>query len=355
MILKAVSSLTAMIIGVTGMYASGKDSVAHYLEKKGFIHYSLSDEIREECRLRKVKITRDNLISVANELRAKFGPRVLADRVRIKMKLQQGKNIVVTSIRNPEELRSLQEEKQFVLVNVHAEEKKRFEWLTLRAREEDPKTFKEFREKEKVEQSSDPTKQQLHKVITKANIVVHNEGTIEDLQGKVDKLLADLGKKFQEKRPGWDEYFMGIVDAVSKRATCDRGRTAVVIVRDKRILATGYVGAPMGLPHCDEVGHEMKKLVHEDGRTSQHCVRTSHGEVNAIALAARNGVSIERGTLYCKLAPCYNCAKMLINAGIIRVVCQKRYHSDQDTPELLRKAKVQLVVLDNTVEKYANQ
>ncbi|MEK6900897.1 MAG: deaminase, partial [Nanoarchaeota archaeon] len=117
---------------------------------------------------------------------------------------------------------------------------------------------------------------------------------------------------------------MGIVDAVSKRATCDRGRTAVVIVRDKRILATGYVGAPMGLPHCDEVGHEMKKLVHEDGRISQHCVRTSHGEVNAIALAARNGVSIESGTLYCKLEPCYNCAKMVINAGIVRVVCQKR-------------------------------
>ncbi len=344
-----------MIIGITGMYASGKDSVAHYLEQKGFIHYSLSDEIREECQRRKIKITRDNLISMANELRATFGPRILADRVRIKMKLQQGKNIVITSIRNPEELRSLQEENNFVFVRVDADAKQRFAWLSARAREEDPKTFKEFVEKEKIEQSSDPTKQQLHKVITKATIAIRNDGTKDNLHAKVDKVLADLEKKFREKRPGWDEYFMGIVDAVSKRATCDRGRTAVVIVRDKRILATGYVGAPMGLPHCDEVGHEMKKLVHEDGRISQHCVRTSHGEVNAIALAARNGVSIEKGTLYCKLEPCYNCAKMLVNAGIIRVVCQKRYHAGQDARELLKQAKVRLDVLDDRIEKYANQ
>jgi len=148
---------------------------------------------------------------------------------------------------------------------------------------------------------------------------------------------------------------MNIVDAVSKRATCDRGRTAVIIVKDKRILTTGYVGSPAGMPHCDEAGHQIKKMVHEDGRVSQHCVRTIHGEVNAIALAAKAGIAIDGATLYCKLEPCYNCGKMLVNSGIKRVVCRKRYHAAQDTRELLKTAGVKLEVLEEGVEQYSNQ
>ncbi|NYZ75484.1 cytidine/deoxycytidylate deaminase family protein [Candidatus Micrarchaeota archaeon] len=156
-------------------------------------------------------------------------------------------------------------------------------------------------------------------------------------------------------RPSWDEYFMGIVDAAAKRATCDRGRTAVVIAKDKIILMTGYVGSPMGLPHCDEVGHQMKKVTHEDGSVSQHCMRTNHAEVNAVALAAKKGVAIDGATLYCKLEPCYTCAKMLINAGIKRVVCQKRYHAAKETRELFKQAGIELVCLTEEVEKYENQ
>ena len=83
-------------------------------------------------------------------------------------------------------------------------------------------------------------------------------------------------------RPHWDDYFMEICDTVAKRATCGRGRSGCVIAKDNRILVTGYVGSPAGLPHCDDVGHQLKQMIHEDGSVTQHCVRTVHTEQNAI-------------------------------------------------------------------------
>lgn len=83
-------------------------------------------------------------------------------------------------------------------------------------------------------------------------------------------------------RPSWDEYFIEIMHASAKRATCDRGRSACVFVKDNQVLVTGYVGAPKGFPHCDEVGHQIKKVINEDGQISEHCVRTVHAEQNAI-------------------------------------------------------------------------
>ena len=158
-----------------------------------------------------------------------------------------------------------------------------------------------------------------------------------------------------EKRPDWDEYFMDIARAAAGRATCDRGKSGCVIARDKRLLTTGYVGAPVGLPHCDEVGHQMKTMVHEDGVQTQHCVRTSHAEENAIIQAARHGISLDGATIYCKMTPCYNCAKMIINSGIKRVVAEKDYHNGRDTKEIFRKAGIDLHIVNSDVEKYDNQ
>ncbi|RLE42841.1 cell division protein DedD [Candidatus Woesearchaeota archaeon] len=141
-------------------------------------------------------------------------------------------------------------------------------------------------------------------------------------------------------RPDWDEYFLGIVQEVAKRATCDRGRSACVVVKDKRILTTGYVGSPAGLPHCDDVGHQFKRVTHEDGTVSNHCVRTVHAEQNAICQAAKFGISLDGATMYCTMEPCYTCAKMIINAGIKRVVCLHRYHAGKDTEEVLKQAGV---------------
>jgi dCMP deaminase len=156
-------------------------------------------------------------------------------------------------------------------------------------------------------------------------------------------------------RPSWDEYFIHITRTVGERGTCDRGRIGVVLVKDKRILATGYVGSPIGIEHCDEIGHQMKKVTHEDGSVSQHCMRTSHAELNAICNAARYGIAIDGATSYGKFEPCHTCAKALINAGIKRVVCEKQYHAASDTRKLFEEAGVELMVVTPEVEYWPNQ
>ncbi len=156
-------------------------------------------------------------------------------------------------------------------------------------------------------------------------------------------------------RPTWDQYFMDITLAVAKRATCDRGRSGAVIAKNKQVLATGYVGAPAGLAHCDEIGHLMKTVTHGDGSTSQHCLRTTHAEQNAIVQAARNGVAIDGATIYCKMTPCFTCAKMIINAGIRRIVCEKKYHQGKESEDIFNEARVEVYYFDQTLEKYENQ
>jgi len=156
-------------------------------------------------------------------------------------------------------------------------------------------------------------------------------------------------------RPSWDEYFLALVEHVASRATCNRGRSGCVIVRDKRVLATGYVGSPPGLDHCDDVGHLIKKVVDEDGTIRQHCVRTIHAEQNAICQSARYGIPLEGAALYCKMEPCRVCAMLIISVGIKRVICRKRYHAAQDTREMFAKAGVELSVIDDEVEQYTNQ
>lgn len=157
------------------------------------------------------------------------------------------------------------------------------------------------------------------------------------------------------KRPSWDEYFMEIAKVVGKRATCNRGRSGCVIVRDRQILVTGYVGSPAGLPHCDDVGHKMQTVIHNDGRQTQHCVRTAHAEQNAILQAAKVGAKIEGATLYCKMTPCAVCARMIINAGIKKVICEKRYHAGEESEEMFRRVGIGLIFFDENVENYSNQ
>ncbi|MCU0329156.1 MAG: cytidine/deoxycytidylate deaminase family protein [Chitinophagales bacterium] len=146
-------------------------------------------------------------------------------------------------------------------------------------------------------------------------------------------------------RPNWDDYFLEIMDTVSKRATCDRGRAACVIVKDNQLLVSGYVGAPKGLPHCDEVGHLIKKVIHvdEDNRESQHCVRTVHAEQNAICQAAKRGVAIDGATLYCRMTPCRTCAMLIINCGISRIVCQQRYQLAEESEAMFREAGLVII------------
>jgi dCMP deaminase len=124
----------------------------------------------------------------------------------------------------------------------------------------------------------------------------------------------------EQKRIGWEHYFMNIAKEVATRATCDRKFVGAVIVRDKTILSTGYNGSIRGLPHCSTNGHEM-----ENG----HCVRTIHAEANAIVQAARNGVAIDGAEIYITASPCYNCFKMIANAGITKIYYQEFYRDER--------------------------
>jgi dCMP deaminase len=156
-------------------------------------------------------------------------------------------------------------------------------------------------------------------------------------------------------RPSWDEYFLDMTEHVASRATCDRGKCGCVIAKDKRVLATGYVGSPPKLAHCDDVGHLMKKVVDEDGTIRQHCMRTVHAEQNAICQSARYGISIEGGTIYTKMEPCRVCAMLIISVGISRVVCRRRYHAGHETREMFQNAGIELDVWHEETEQYQAQ
>jgi dCMP deaminase len=159
-----------------------------------------------------------------------------------------------------------------------------------------------------------------------------------------------MSEKYQ--RPSWDEYLMEVCQAVARRATCDRGRSGAVIARDGQILSTGYVGSPIGQPHCDDVGHRLKTMIHEDGHETQHCVRTVHAEQNAICQAAKQGTSIFGATLYCRMTPCRTCAMLIINCGIKRVVAEWRYKDCYESEEMFRMAQVELVYIHNEILRY---
>ena len=146
-------------------------------------------------------------------------------------------------------------------------------------------------------------------------------------------------------RPSWDEYFVEIARQVATRSTCLRRQVGAVIVKDKRILTTGYNGAPRGLAHCDVVGCLREKLNIPSGERQEIC-RGLHAEQNAIIQAALHGVSTEGGTIYVTHKPCITSAKMFINSGIVRVVCANPY-PDELARNILDEAGIPLEIWES--------
>ena len=144
----------------------------------------------------------------------------------------------------------------------------------------------------------------------------------------------------KKKRVSWEIYFMNIAAEVATRSTCDRKHVGAVIVKDKTILSTGYNGSIKGLPHCDEVGHEM---------VDDHCIRTTHAEANAIVQAAKNGVEINHAEIYITASPCYNCFKLIANVGVKSIYFLEFYREERII-EHAREAGIELIQLDETAE-----
>jgi len=143
------------------------------------------------------------------------------------------------------------------------------------------------------------------------------------------------------KRPSWDEYFMQITELVATRSTCLRRKVGAIIVKNKRILTTGYNGPPEGLKHCDQLGGCLRDKLGIPSGERQELSRAVHAEQNAIIQAAKLGISIDGGTIYVTNHHCFICAKMLINAGIKRIVYKEGY-PDEFAKGILKEAGIKV-------------
>jgi len=333
-----------MIIGLTGSMAAGKGTIADFLIQRGFQHYSVEYFLIQELKKRGMIVNKDNLNGVYKEMQVENGKEYVIDTL-YELAKKTGKDSVIESLNCVEEIELLKLKQNCFIVALDAAAHIRYERAMNKESEAGMMSLDEFLEAE--------DREKVMECVKLADFAIINEGTIAELKVKLSEAIEKFEGK--EKRPSWDEYFMEICKAVAKRATCDRGKSGCVIVKDKRLLVTGYVGSPKGIPHCDEVGHQMKTIVHEDGTRTQHCVRTTHAEQNAICQAAMVGIPIDGGILYCKMTPCSTCAKMIINAGIKKVICEKKYHAGKESEELFSQARIEIEFLEDTIEQYKNQ
>jgi len=325
-----------MIIGLTGKNGSGKGEVAAFLKARGFSYHSLSDVVREETKKRKKPLTRDNLIVVGNELRKKFGPDILARRILERLEID--KHYVVDSVRHPKEVEALRRRDGFALLNITAPSKVRFERLKTRGRENDPKTEKDFKQLEAKEgKSKTASDQQLDETLKLADYQIENASTLETLHQKVIETINQIAQK--KKRPDWDHYFLEIAKVVALRSNCIKRKVAAVIVKDKRIISTGYNGTPRGVKNCSEGGCPRCNQLTSSGTKLDECL-CSHGEENAITQAAYHGVCIKDSTIYTTFSPCLLCTKMIINSGIREVVFNENYPLGETAMRLLKEAGV---------------
>ena len=339
-------------IGITGTLGAGKGTIVDYLVKnKDFVHYSVRAFIIEEIKRRGLPVDRDSMTLVGNDLRAQHSPSYIVEQL-YQQAQASGCNCIIESVRTPGEVSALRDKPSFYLFAVDADPRVRYERVVLRGSETDHVSYETFIANEQREMSSeDPNKKNLKRCIEEADFCFDNGGSIQQLHEQVEAVL----QKITYRRPSWDEYFMELANTASKRATCDRGRSGCVIVKDRQLLVTGYVGSPAGLPHCDEVGHLFRKTIDAEGHVSNHCVRTVHAEQNAICQAARRGIALDGATLYCRMTPCRTCAMLIINCGIKRVVCERKYHAGAESEELFRQAGVQLEFFHDELQQYDNQ
>lgn len=327
-----------MIIGLTGLNGAGKGEAAEFLKKRGFQYYSLSDVIREELEKEDKPVTRQNLIESGNCLRQQYGTSILAERIL--KRLDPDKNYVVDSFRNPDEVAAFRPRKNFILLKITANPEIRFKRIHNRDRENDPKTWEDFRRLESAETTGkDLTLQQLVLTAESADLEVENNGTLEQFHGQLKKNLKNI--LMNAPRPNWDEYFMEIAKVVALRSNCIKRKVAAVIVKDRRIISTGYNGTPRGVRNCNEGGCPRCASMEPSGAKLDECL-CSHAEENSITQAAYHGVNIKGSTLYTTFSPCLICTKMIINSGIAEVVFQQDYTLATIAADLLREVEVRL-------------
>ncbi len=323
-----------MIIGLTGSMGCGKGEIVKILENMGFLYVTLSAMVREEAKNRGVEEKRENLMGVGNSMREKEGSGVLAKRALEKIKNSNHENWVIDGIRNPAEIDELKKNENTYIIGVEAEFETLVERILSRARESDSKNRDEIVKKIKRElgEGEPEDGQQVEKCMEKTDILIDNNGTLEDLQKNFLEYFNSLKKK-NNSRPSKDEYYLDLAKSVCRRGTCLKVEIGAVIIREDQVVATGYCGAPRGTKSSLQHGFCLrKKLGIPSGHRYEMC-RSVHAEQNAIINAARSGTSLFGGDMYIygrsvgedsseiDAFPCFICKKMLINCGLKRVIC----------------------------------
>ena len=240
-----------MIFGLTGRNGAGKGVVAEFLQTKGFYYHSLSDVIRDAVRQAGDPITRNNLVRKGRELRAANGTGYLAEQIL--SRLEPDKNYVIDSFRHPDEVAVFRARPNFRLISVQADAEVRFSRIRRRGRESDPTQFEEFLELENREASRKSEEgQDLNATEALADFAVENNEDLSSLHAGISEFTQRV--MTHHDRPSWDDYFMKIAVVASLRSNCVKRKVAAVIVRDRRVISTGYNGTPRGTKNCFEGG-----------------------------------------------------------------------------------------------------
>ncbi|MBU2052732.1 MAG: deaminase [Nanoarchaeota archaeon] len=335
-----------MIIGITGTLGAGKGTIVEYLIQKGFRHYSVREFLIKEINKRSLPVNRDSMVLVANQLREINSPSYIIERLLEKAN-QEGENSIIESIRTQGEAEKIKE--GGILLAIDADSQIRYSRISKRQSETDRISFDRFIEDERREMfSTDPTKQNLSACIKMADFVLNNDGTLDNLYRQIEevykKIILEKGQEKKlggHKRPSWDEYFIKITALVAERSTCLRHNVGAIIVKNKRVITTGYNGAVKGAKDCLELGCKKDELKLETGFGAEQC-RAVHAEQNAIAQAGLHGVSIDGGTMYCTHIPCRMCAKQIINAGLKELIYYFDYAGSKGSLDLLKESGIKV-------------
>ncbi len=296
-----------MIIAITGLKGSGKTTVAQYLQKKGFTYLTI--------------------------------PHFLAEEELPAHKISSEMNYVVESITDVEQIEVFKEKDDLVLVRVDAPAELRLERLIEQQKQQGKEnSYDEVLAFERnILEDEELVKQQLTPVFKAAQIIIKNESDLDTLQQKLERMLADTSKKFTFKKPSDDSFFMEIAQVIAKRSRCVKRKVGALLVKQKRMLTTGFDDTPRHIKHCNENGCPG---CNKEGLQMQ-CL-CNHAEENVIVQAAYHGLSTQDAIVYTTDSPCLRCTQILINAGIKELVFNEEAPLNEMTYALLKEANVSL-------------
>lgn len=327
-----------MIIGVTGTKASGKGILCEILKEKGFTYSSTSDRVREEAVERGFQnYSIKDLQDIANDMRERLGSGILAKKTLEKLKGEA--NMIIDGIRNPGEIEELKKQGA-IIIAVDAPQKQRFERLVGRARASDPKDWEGFlaMESRDLGEGEENTGQQTQRCMEISDYRIENDGTLETLKQKIEYLLMKLTSENKpkpekvEKRTdylSWDDYFMGIALLSAQRSKDPNTNVGACIVnKEKKIVGTGYNGFPIG---CSD---DNLPWAREGNFLDTKYPYVCHAELNAILNSTKN---LKGCTIYVDLFPCNECAKAIIQSGIIEIVYLSDKYADLDMTKAAKK------------------